>query len=80
MINLIFFIVGSGYAGSLLARRLANTGCYRILIMDSGPTPTFESSIPFMRQRNLTGLTYDYLSVPQKHTGKGLNNEVNDVK
>ncbi|CDW52027.1 GMC oxidoreductase family protein [Trichuris trichiura] len=61
-----FVIVGSGYSGSLLARRLAASGCQRILVLEAGGPPDFDTAVPFVDLGNTSTVEWNYLTTSQK--------------
>uniref|UniRef100_A0A5S6Q3T1 Glucose-methanol-choline oxidoreductase N-terminal domain-containing protein n=1 Tax=Trichuris muris TaxID=70415 RepID=A0A5S6Q3T1_TRIMR len=61
-----FVIVGSGYSGSLLARRLAANGCQRILVLEAGGPPDFDTAVPFVDLGNRSSVEWNYLTTSQK--------------
>ncbi|VDP25485.1 unnamed protein product [Soboliphyme baturini] len=70
-----FIIVGTGFTGSFLAQRLSAEGCNRILVIEAGDVPSFDSSIPFVEIGGLKKTVWDYLSVPQKSSGFAMKNK-----
>uniref|UniRef100_A0A915JEA9 Glucose-methanol-choline oxidoreductase N-terminal domain-containing protein n=1 Tax=Romanomermis culicivorax TaxID=13658 RepID=A0A915JEA9_ROMCU len=70
-----FIIVGSGYTGSFLARRLGVGGCNKVLVVESGGMPNYDSTIPFMSMSDKNSDQTNFYTVPQKYAAKAMNDE-----
>lgn len=73
--------MGSGYAGSYLAGRLASRECgrRRVLLLESGGMPPFDTAIPFSnRAGDKRNSEWDYFTVPQRNAGKAMRDRVSD--
>lgn len=70
------FSVGSGFPGSFLARKLAHGGCFRVLLIEAGGMPSYDSVIPFIELGNMSKHTWDYMTVPQKNAARAMKEEV----
>ncbi|KRZ14360.1 Glucose dehydrogenase [FAD, quinone] [Trichinella zimbabwensis] len=70
-----FVIVGSGYSGSLLARRLAAGGCERVLVIEAGGSPHFDSAVPFVNLGNKSNVEWNYLTTAQKKAAQEMINQ-----
>src|ERR1700743_792781 len=66
-----FIIVGAGSAGSALANRLTENGCFRVLLLEAGGKTHLLSQVPisFARFINRPGVNWLYASEPQDSTG-----------
>ncbi|GFT23855.1 glucose dehydrogenase [Nephila pilipes] len=73
-----YVIVGGGSAGSVVAARLAEKECVSVLLLEAGIPSPKSSDIPAAARSFIkTDIDWDYLTVPQEHTGNGLiNNSV----
>uniref|UniRef100_A0A914VHI2 Uncharacterized protein n=1 Tax=Plectus sambesii TaxID=2011161 RepID=A0A914VHI2_9BILA len=69
-----FIIVGSGYAGSFLARRLTDGGCkkVRVLVLEAGDMPTFDTALPFTQIYDRRKNEWGYYTVPQRKAAKAM--------
>ncbi|GFR31741.1 glucose dehydrogenase [Trichonephila clavata] len=73
-----YVIVGGGVAGSVVATRLSEKECVSVLLLEAGKPPPKSTDIPAAARSFIgTDLDWQYLTAPQKHTGRGLiNNKV----
>ncbi|CAH1782035.1 unnamed protein product [Owenia fusiformis] len=74
-----YIIVGAGAAGSVLANRLSEDPKKTVLLLEAGRDDTYDdrSEIPiFCDHLQLTKYDWQYKTVPQKHSCKGLNDQV----
>lgn len=66
-------IVGAGTAGSVLARRLSDVDDIHILLIEAGGEETWTSDVPLLAPwLQLTSLNWNYRTVPQKRSMKGM--------
>ena len=75
----VMFSVGAGSAGSTVAHRLSQK--YRILLLEAGGDPHSFHNIPGFALDLLNRPEWDWQheTVPQKHAGFGLNNNVSYI-
>ncbi|XP_054709909.1 uncharacterized protein LOC129219656 [Uloborus diversus] len=68
-----YVIVGGGSAGSVLASRLSEIPCVKILLLEAGGPPPLVSEIPAI-ERLLwhTRIDWDFRTAPQRYTGEAL--------
>lgn len=59
--------VGSGAGGSAVARRLAESGKFNVLVIEAGPVPKAGYDVPALATDYLgdADLTFNYQSTPQ---------------
>ncbi|GFS54173.1 glucose dehydrogenase [Trichonephila inaurata madagascariensis] len=72
-----YIIVGGGTAGSVVANRLSEDPCVNVLLLEAGKAPPVISDIPGISKfffEYSSDLTWNYTTVPQKHTAKALRN------
>ncbi|GBN65320.1 hypothetical protein AVEN_223199-1 [Araneus ventricosus] len=72
-----YIVVGGGSAGSVLASRLSEDSCVKVLLLEAGGHVDSVSEIPvaaFLDQ--MTDNDWQYLSTPQKRAGGGYPNRV----
>lgn len=70
--------VGAGSAGSVVASRLTEIPCVRVLLLEAGKKPPLLTEVPaFARAFWFTSIDWKYKTTPQKHTGDQLINRVN---
>ena len=70
-------VVGAGSAGSVVASRLSEIPCVRVLLLEAGKKPPLLTEVPaFARAFWFTGIDWAYKTTPQKHTGDHLINRV----
>lgn len=79
---LAFFIaVGGGSAGSVVANRLSEKPCVRVLLLEAGGEPPLLTEVPALAKYFwFTDVDWKYKTAPQKHTGKLLINRVRKIK
>ncbi|XP_054709898.1 glucose dehydrogenase [FAD, quinone]-like [Uloborus diversus] len=70
-----YIIVGAGAAGSVLANRLSELPCMKILVLEAGKSPPLLTDVPgIARAFWFSDIDWKYRTAPQKHTGSGLIN------
>ncbi|GFW17226.1 hypothetical protein TNCV_2763491 [Trichonephila clavipes] len=71
-------MLGGGVAGSVVATRLSEKECVSVLLLEAGKSPPKSTDIPAAARSFInTDIDWQYLTAPQKHTGRGLiNNEM----
>ncbi|CAH0553369.1 unnamed protein product [Brassicogethes aeneus] len=71
-----FIIVGAGATGSVIANRLSEKKCWKILLLEAGGYPSRFTDMPVNSIRSrLTKYNWGYLSEPQKYSCLGSRNE-----
>lgn len=69
--------MGSGSAGSVVASRLSEIPCVKILLLEAGHEPPLVTEVPALgRYLWNSDVSWGYKSVPQKYAGEGLVNRV----
>lgn len=69
--------MGGGSAGSVVASRLTEIPCAKVLLLEAGKPPPLLTEIPaFGRAFWFTGIDWAYRTTPQRHTGDKLINRV----
>ncbi|CAL1262979.1 unnamed protein product [Larinioides sclopetarius] len=70
-----YIVVGGGAGGSSVAARLSEEPCVNVLLLEAGKVPPVLSDIPAIsRSFFFSDIDWQYKTVPQKNTGKALNN------
>ncbi|XP_054715397.1 LOW QUALITY PROTEIN: glucose dehydrogenase [FAD, quinone]-like [Uloborus diversus] len=70
-----YIIIGAGSAGSVLASRLSEMPCAKILLLEAGKSPPILSDVPSAARSFIrSDIDWNYLTVPQRHTAAGHKN------
>ncbi|XP_055933565.1 glucose dehydrogenase [FAD, quinone]-like [Argiope bruennichi] len=71
-----YVIVGAGSAGSTLAARLSEEPCVSVLLLEAGTgKPPLLNDVPSLgRNFWFTNIDWQFMTVPQRHTGNALIN------
>ncbi|OQV24273.1 Glucose dehydrogenase (FAD,quinone) [Hypsibius exemplaris] len=74
-----FIVVGAGTTGCVVASRLAEHKQWRILLLEAGPDEMFSHTFPMVQiaDPQATFLDWNFTTVPQTHSGAGLNGRRN---
>ncbi|MCY4592643.1 MAG: GMC family oxidoreductase N-terminal domain-containing protein, partial [Alphaproteobacteria bacterium] len=67
-----YVIVGSGSAGSVLAARLSEDGCSRVLVLEHGSTdagPFIQMPAALSYPMNMARYDWGYVTEPEPHLG-----------
>lgn len=73
----VLLLVGAGTAGSVVASRLSEIPCVRVLLLEAGKPPPLLTEVPaFGRAFWFTDIDWAYKTAPQKYTGNLLKNRV----
>lgn len=76
-IGFVLVSVGAGSAGSVVATLLAKHSNASVLLVEAGDRFGMLSKIPLLATFQQKGINdWSYLSTPQLHSSKGLENEV----
>ncbi|KAG8174745.1 hypothetical protein JTE90_012066 [Oedothorax gibbosus] len=71
-----FIVVGGGSAGAVVASRLSEYTCVRVLLLEAGKSPPLLNDVPVLaRNFWFTDIDWQYKTVPQKYCGDGLVNK-----
>lgn len=74
------FLVGGGTAGSVVASRISEEPCVKVLLLEAGPKPPLISEVPGLSTSLLgTDVDWKFQTIPQKHSATGLKNKVNQT-
>lgn len=69
--------MGAGSAGSVIASRLSEMPCLKVLLLEAGDRPPLLTEVPaFSDYFWGTDFDWNFKTVPQKHVGDGLINRV----
>lgn len=70
-------LVGGGAAGSVIAGRLSEISCVKVLLIEAGPEPPLLTEVPALSRYFLeTDVDWQFKTAPQKHAASGLLHQV----
>ncbi|XP_071036074.1 L-sorbose 1-dehydrogenase-like isoform X2 [Parasteatoda tepidariorum] len=71
-----YIIVGAGSAGSVIASRLSEDECVKVLLLEAGPEAQIASEVPLAAHELRNSVNdWAYMSVPQKNGAQGFPNQ-----
>lgn len=62
--------MGAGSAGSVIASRLSEVPCVSVLLLEAGKSPPLLTEVPGLAEKFWNSITWQYKTVPQRHTAK----------
>ena len=73
----VFFAVGGGVAGSIVAARLSEKSCISVLVLEAGKVPPKVTDIPVAARSFIqTDIDWNYVTAPQENAALGHINQV----